>query len=205
MLKALIPKEEKYFEYFNELSTALEEFAKEAYNLFVNFENIDSRVQALRDLEHKCDKITSHVRHQLNHTFITPFDREDILRLVKRMDDIADILAVAVTRLQIFKIIERVEFADEIVKLVYDQTRVLNKAIHQLKHNRNILEMCDEVKKLETEADDIYHLALTKLFEKEKDAIMLIKKKEILDVIENASDYCQSVARVIESIIVKNA
>lgn len=205
LLKKLVPKEEKYFEYFNQLASLLEEIASGVYKLYTEVKNIDEIVANLKDKEHKCDKITSAVRHQLNHSYITPFDREDILQLVKRMDDIADILLVAASRFQIFKISERVEYADQIAKIVENQTKVINHAIHNLKHNKSILEDCDNIKHLETEADDIYHKALTSLFEIERNAINLIKKKEILDVIEKASDNCQSVARIIESIMIKNA
>ncbi len=205
LLKKLIPKEEKYFDHFNQLSTLLNEIAGDVYKLYTEVKNIDEVVTNLKDKEHKCDKITSAVRHQLNHTFVTPFDREDIFQLVKRMDDIADILLVAASRFQIFKISEKIEYADEIARIVKEQTEVINHAIHNLKQHKSILDECDRVKNLETEADDIYHQALTHLFEKEKDAISLIKKKEILDVIERASDICQSVARIIESITIKNA
>lgn len=204
MLKKLVPKEEKYFEYFNDLATLLEEIASGVNKLYSEVNNIEMIVSKLKDKEHKCDMITSAVRHKLNHTFVTPFDREDILQLVKRMDDIADILLVAASRFQIFKINEKVDFANDIAKIVEDQTKVINHAIHNLKHNKSILEECDRIKHLETEADEIYHKALTNLFETEKDPIALIKKKEILDVIEKASDNCQSVARIIESIMIKN-
>lgn len=200
-----MPKEEKYFEYFNELASLLEEIASGVSKLYLEVKNTEEIVAELKEKEHKCDKITSAVRHQLNHTFITPFDREDILQLIKRMDDIADILLVAASRFQIFKINEKVDYADEIAKIVQEQTKEINRAIHNLKHNKSILEECDKVKHLESAADDIYHTALTKLFESEKDAISLIKKKEVLDVIEKASDNCQSVARIIESIMIKNA
>ena len=205
MFKKLIPKEEKYFEYFNELSSLLKQIAGDVYKLYTDLKNIDEVVVSLKDKEHKCDKITAAVRYQLNHTFVTPFDREDILQLVKRMDDVADILLVAATRFQIFKIHEKIDYADEIARIVKEQAEVINHAIHNLKQHKSILDECDRVKHLESEADNIYHQALTNLFEKEKDAISLIKKKEILDVIEKASDNCQSVARIIESITIKNA
>ncbi|MCR4417531.1 MAG: DUF47 family protein [Ignavibacteria bacterium] len=205
MLKKLIPKEEKYFEYFNQLASLLSEIAGDVYKLYTDVKDIDSIVSNLKNKEHQCDKITSAVRHQLNHTFVTPFDREDILQLVKRMDDIADILLVAASRFQIFKISEKIDYTDEIARIVKEQTEVINHAIHNLKQHKSIIDECDRVKHLESEADNIYHQALTNLFEKEKDAISLIKKKEILDVIERASDICQSVARIIESITIKNA
>ncbi|MCX8056662.1 MAG: DUF47 family protein [Ignavibacteria bacterium] len=205
MLKKLIPKEEKYFDYFNELASLLEDIASGVDKLYSEVKNTEEIVSNLKDKEHKCDKITSLVRQQLNHTFVTPFDREDILQLVKRMDDIADILLVAASRFQIFKIHDKIDFADEIARIVKNQTKVINHAIHNLKNNQDILDECDKVKRLESEADEIYHKALTSLFETEKDAITLIKKKEILDVIEKASDNCQSVARIIESIVIKNA
>ncbi len=205
MLKRLLPKEEKYFEYFNELATLLEEMAKDVNELYLNFQDIDKTVSELKKKEHSCDKITASVRHQLNHTFVTPFDREDIFRLVKRMDDIADILLVAASRLEIFNVHDKIEYANELANIVEEQTKLLNLSIHNLKHDKSILEHCDKIKDYESKADDIYHQALTQLFEKERNAIDLIKKKEILDVLERASDYCQSTARIIESIMIKNA
>lgn len=205
MLKKLFPKEEKYFQYFNELASLLNQIAGDVYKLYTDVKNVDQVVAELKEKEHLCDKITAAVRDQLNHTFVTHFDREDIFQLVKRMDDIADILLVSASRFQIFKIHEKIDYADEIAKIVKEQTEVINHAIHNLKQHKSILDECDRVKHLESEADNIYHQALTNLFEKETDAISLIKKKEILDVIEKASDNCQSVARIIESITIKNA
>lgn len=205
LFKKLVPKEEKYFDYFNELSDLLVEISSGVDSLYSELKNPEKIVTDIKQKELQCDKITSAVRHQLNHTFVTPFDREDILQLVKRMDDIADILQVAASRFMIFKIDEKVDYADKIASIVKKQTGVIKHAIHNLKNNENIIDECDRVKQLEQEADEIYHTALTNLFETEKDAIKLIKKKEILDVIEKASDNCQSVARIIESIMIKNA
>jgi len=202
MLKQLIPKEEKYFEDFNEMISHISAMAKYANQLFSS-EIIDySLLLKIKPLEQRCDELSSKIVKRLNKTFITPFDREDIFALVKRLSAISDMLLGATNRVETFNIVNKIKYTDKISAIILQQIKELGIAIQDIKA-RSINE-CKAVNDLESEADKIYQLANKELFEGEKDAIRLIKEKEILDILERTSDKCQSAANVILSIFIKN-
>lgn len=202
MFKKLLPKEEKYFEDFKEMITFIEEMAVHTEKIF-SFDEPQMHILKMKPLELRCDEITSKITKRLNKTYITPFDREDIFALVKRLDDVSDMLLGATIRIETFNINKKIEYADKLSTIIHEQIKELGIAVQDLKVKR-INEM-KAVKDLEAEADRIYQQAIKDLFEKEKDAIELIKKKEIIDLLERTSDRCQSTANVILSIFIKNA
>ena len=205
MFKQFLPKEEQYFDHFNDMISHIDEMAILTQELFTA-ETYDMNILLkLKPLEKRCDEILTNVVHHLNKTFITPFDREDIFELINRMDDISDMLFCASKRVEIFKLDDKIDGADKLTTIIRQQIKELNKAIHGLRNKNQSMDECKAVKDLEAEADIVYQKAMTRLFEQEKDAITLIKKKEITDILENASDKCQTVATVIISIIIKNA
>jgi uncharacterized protein len=202
MFKKLLPKEEKYFDNFKEMITHIGEMANLTHQLYSS-ENIDrSLLLKIKPLELRCDEITSKVVKRLNKTYITPFDREDIFGLIKRLDDISDMLLGATIRIETYDIKTSVKYADQLSSVIVQQVEELGIAIQDLKVKR-VNEM-KAVKVLETEADRIYRQAVKELFENEKDAIEIIKRKEVLDILENTSDRCQSTANLIISIFIKN-
>lgn len=204
MFKKLMPKEEKYFENFNEMVKHLDEIARSTHDFFSASSYDKDAYLKLKPIEKRCDEITSKVTKRLNKTYITPFDREDIFTLIKRLDSIGDILVGAVSRVEIYNLSEKIEDANKLTAIVLRQIKELGTAIQDLKKGDHFNE-CEAVKDLETEADHIYRNAMKNLFATEKDALTLIKKKEILDMLENASDKCQSTANVIISIFIKNS
>jgi uncharacterized protein Yka (UPF0111/DUF47 family) len=205
MFKGLLPKEEKYFDDFSEIIVHVQEMAKHTYNLFSS-ESYDPDIYLkLKPLENRCDEISSRVIKRLNNTFITPFDREDIFSLIKKIDAIGDILLGTVARVDTYSLTEKVEGADKIAAIILQQTKELETVLNGLKAKEKQINECKAVRDLETEADNVYRASLKKLFLEEKDAITLFKKKEILDMLEKASDKCQSTANVIISILIKNS
>jgi len=202
MFKKLLPKEEKYFEDFKDMISLIEEMADHTEKIF-QFEDQQGHILKMKPLEVRCDEITSKITKRLNKTFITPFDREDIFALVKRLDDISDMLLGATVRVDTFKIDKKIDYADKISSIIKEQVRELGIAIQDLKVKRT--NEVKAVKVLEMEADRVYQQAIKELFENEKDAIELIKKKEIIDLLERTSDRCQSTANVILSIFIKNS
>jgi uncharacterized protein Yka (UPF0111/DUF47 family) len=202
MLKKLLPKEEKYFDNFKEMITHISEMAQITNRLFSS-ENIDhDLLLKIKPLELRCDEITSKVTKRLNKTYITPFDREDIFGLIKRLDDISDMLLGATSRIDTYDIKHRVKYADKLSSVIVRQVEELGIAIQDLKVKRtNEMKV---VKALETEADNIYRQALKELFETETNAIEIIKRKEILEILEDTSDKCQSTANLIISLFIKN-
>lgn len=202
MLKNLLPKEEKYFDNFKEMITHIGEMADLTHQLFSS-DNINQDILLkIKPLELRCDEITSKVTKRLNKTYITPFDREDIFGLIKRLDDISDMLLGATSRIETYNIQSKVKYADKLSAVIVEQVKELGIAIQDLKVKRT--NEMKAVKVLETEADNIYRLALKELFENENNAIEIIKRKEILEILENTSDKCQSTANLIISLFIKN-
>jgi len=202
MFKKLLPKEEKYFEDFKEMISFIEEMAIHTEKVFA-FDDPQNHILKMKPLELRCDEITAKITKRINKTYITPFDREDIFALIKRLDDISDMLLGATVRVETFHIEKKIEYADKLSLIIREQVKELGIAIQDLKVKR--VNELKAVKDLEVEADKVYQQAIKELFEKEKDAIELIKKKEIIDLLERTSDRCQSTANVILSIFIKNA
>jgi uncharacterized protein Yka (UPF0111/DUF47 family) len=202
MLKRLVPKEEKYFEDFNEMISHISEMAKYTNQLFSSEVSDHSLLLKIKPLEQRCDELASKIIKRLNKTFITPFDREDIFALVKRLSSISDMLLGAANRVETFNIKEKIKYTDKITSIILQQIKELGIAIQDIKARR--INECKAVNDLESEADKIYQIANKELFEVEKDAIKIIKEKEILDILERTSDKCQSAANIILSIFIKN-
>lgn len=203
MFKGLIPKEEKYFDDFREMMSHIQQMAKYTEQLFAD-ELVDkNHYLNIKPLELRCDEISDRIIKRLNKTFITPFDREDIFLLTKRLDDISDMLLGAASRIETFNITKRIANADKLASIILKQTQALGVAIQDLDARRT--NEVKAVKDLESEADQVYRSAIQELFANEKDAIELIKQKETLDILERTSDKCQTVANVMLSIFIKNA
>lgn len=205
MFDKLLPKEEKYFEYFSEMVAHIHQLADKAQALFSSVPYDRKLLLELIPMEKRCDEILHKVVKQLNKTFVTPFDREDIFALIKRLDDISDILLAASVRTDIFKVQSSIDGATEIMNIIQHQIQKLESVIAGFRDKHRRMDELKAVKDLETQADTVYRSAMTALFENEKDPIELMKKKEILDILENASDKCQSVANVIIAIFIKNS
>lgn len=201
MFKKLLPKEEKYFEDFKEMIGFIEEMADHTEKIF-RFEDTQNHILKMKPLELRCDETAAKITKRLNKTYITPFDREDIFALIKRLDDISDMLLGATIRVETFHIEKKIDYADKLALIISAQVKELGVAIQDLKVKR--VNELKAVKDLEVEADKVYQQAIKELFENEKDAIELIKKKEIIDLLERTSDRCQSTANVILSIFLKN-
>jgi uncharacterized protein len=201
--KKLMPKEEKYFEDFREMISYIGEIGKLTHQLFSSDASDRSILLKLKPLEARCDEVSSKIVKRLNKTFITPFDREDIFALIKRLNNISDMLVGAASRVDTFDIKHKIKYADKLSEIVVEQLKELDKAIQDLKAKS--INECKAVKDLESEADKVYQQAMKELFTRETNAINLVKEKEILEYLENASDKCQSTANIVLSIFIKNA
>ena len=171
----------------------------------------DLRIKLIRDIEnieHKGDEITHTIFQELSRNFITPFDREDIHRLVTALDDVLDYIHGTSKRLELYKIKEYTNDMVKLAELIKQQTEDLRRAIFELKNMKKMRDITDSLVKInsiENHADDIFDNAVARLFENEKDAVEIIKVKEILSALETATDMCEDAANVIESIVVKMA
>jgi uncharacterized protein len=203
MFKKLLPKEEKYFEDFREMISYIVEIGKYTDQLFSSDLTDRSLLLKIRPLEARCEEVSSKIVKRLNKTFITPFDREDIFALIKRLNHISDMLINAAARVETFDMRYKIKYADQITQIVVQQLTELDAAIQDLKAKS--INECKAVQDLEEEADKVYQQAMKELFARETNAINLIKEKEILEFLENASDKCQSAANIVLSIFIKNA
>ena len=203
MFKKLLPKEEKYFEDFKEMISHIQQMATLTHQLFTAEVPDKDLLLQIRPLERRCDDVSSKVIKRLNKTFITPFDREDIFTLIKKLDDIGDMLLAASIRIDIFNVTQKINHADTLAAIVLQQIKELGIALNDLKVKHT--NECKAVAVLETEADKVYQQAMKELFIEEKDPLNVIRKKDILSILEEASDKTQSAANVILSIFIKNA
>lgn len=204
----LVPKDRKFFPLFNKTADNLVE-ASELLIKLVRETNFDKRFEytkAIKEAELEGDKLTRNMLNELNGTFITPFDREDIHNLVNKMDSVVDYINAASKRIHLYKL---TTFPDEFV-LIADLILVANKEIqHVLRNVKNVNDFklysnsCDKISKLESQVDDIYQSYLTELFEQEENAIDLIRKRDILTALEKAIDKCDDVANIFSTLIVK--
>jgi predicted phosphate transport protein (TIGR00153 family) len=201
----IIPRETKFFDLFADVASNVTEGARLLTSLLEGFDNIEVRVDKLREIEHKGDDLTHAIMTKLNQTFITPFDREDIHRLASAMDDVLDYVNAAAQRLLLYKIRSAPGSAVELAKLIVRQSEELNKAVVLLEKTKGVMEHCVEINRLEDEADRVCREAIGKLFEHEKDAIQLIKMKELYEVLELATDKAEDAANVLEAVVLKSA
>jgi predicted phosphate transport protein (TIGR00153 family) len=171
----------------------------------------DRRRELLKEierLEHQGDNFTHLILHELSSNFITPFDREDIHALATVLDDVLDYIHGSAKRIELYKVEVISPAMVKLAELIQKSAQELNVAVHELKNMKNISnikEACVRINSIENHADDVFNTAIGRLFEEEKDAVKLIKYKEILSALETATDKCEDAANVMESIIVKNA
>ena len=203
----LFPKEIDFFEIFDRASVNVTKAASLLVDLMEKFDNIEERAKEIYEVEQEGDILTHEIMKNLNKTFITPIDREDLHSLAASMDDVLDLIWGAVDRLIVFKIRETTKEAISMSKDLLMTTEVMHKAINNLKEKNysHIQDYCIEINRLENRIDRDFRDALGKLFDEVKDPILIIKWKEIYEHLEDASDRCEDVANVLESIVLKYA
>lgn len=205
-----VPKDKKFFPLFEQASTNLIDIAQ-ALHEAVHTEDLEQRklhYKRVKDLEHKGDDITHQIHLELGKNFITPFDREDIHTLASALDDIADYIFDSANRMELYHVDVITEPIKELAGLIVEAVTALSKGMHELrnlKNVRSIADACVRVNSVENKADYVYNKAVGDLFLYETNAIALIKYKEVLATLETATDMCEDVANVLESILVKNA
>lgn len=210
MKKILLPKEEKFFPLFEDLADLVTEAAVVLSKIIES--NDPSRemdhFREIKTLEKKADDIAHAVFDALDTTFITPFDREDIHEFVSKMDDVLDYVNSVSQQIKLYKPKKLLPQFKEMVAVLIrgcEQIKIATKELRNLKKPKKISDACVKINELENVADDIYHQLLSELFETEKNAIELIKNKEILETLEMATDSVEDVSDVMKTIIIKSA
>ncbi len=203
----LIPKDEKFFLLFKEMTTNIILGAQLLKDMLDNFENPAESQRKIKDVEHKGDAITHEIIQKLNKTFVTPLDREDIYALASKLDDILDLIDASAQRVIMYNVESIPPEAKSLGFIILQCCQAVDKAVAMLgkKINDQIFEICVDINALENEADRVSREAISRLFDEEKDPIQLIKWKEIFETLEKATDKCEDAANILESVVVKNA
>jgi len=202
-----IPKEEKFFDHFEDLAVKIEEGGKLFLEILNNFEHSEAKVSTLKDIEHEADTITHRIYEKMHKTFLTPFDREDIYALANKMDSILDMIEASAVRMYLYKVKKPTDDIKELAIILNNAVAKVKKIVHCLRDKKNskmILEDCVEINTLENEGDYILRQSMARLFESETDAKELIKWKEIFERIEEAIDVCEDVSNIVEGIVLKH-
>lgn len=200
----LIPKEEKFFEDFTALADRIVSGATLLERMLASDPpNWDTALQ-IKQIENECDSLTHDIIQRLNKTFVTPIDREDIHALATSLDDVMDAIDAASGVLRRYRMASLRYGARELASLTWQGAVQMKVAVEALDLRKGVHERAVEVNRIENAADDVHDEALRRLFEEEKDAITLIKWKEVLDLLEEATDRCEDVANVLEGVVVKH-
>lgn len=208
MFGRLMPTEGKFFEMFVQHGDLCVKGAKEMLALMANFDDLEMRVHAIESIEKEADKVTHNTLEMLHKTFITPLDRDDIHQLITRMDDILDLLEDAAQTISLYDIKAITPEAKRLAELCLACTEKVRGAVGLLSNMdnaREILSLCAEIDRLESDADHVMRAAMSKLFRDEPDVRTLIKLKAIYEILETVTDRCEDVANILEGIIVENA
>ncbi|HUL02865.1 MAG TPA: DUF47 family protein [Gemmatimonadales bacterium] len=202
----LLPREEEFFDLFVAVAQRNKEAAQHLRDLFeAPPDRRTPHVEAIKRLEHEADQVTHEVVNRLDRTFITPLDREDIHALASDLDDVMDAMDGTARRSQIFRVGLAPSGVKQLAAVIQRMVAVLAEGVGRLKKGDDVMRFCIEAKQLEEEGDAIYHEALGRMFDTEKNALEVIKWKEIYDTLELTLDQGEDVANVLESITLKHA
>jgi len=200
----LIPREEKFYENFISMADQVKVGALLLAEMFASERPDAAKAQQIKEVEHKCDFLTHEIIQRLNKTFVTPIDREDIHSLAQSIDDVMDAIDMAAGLVPLYRI-DQVRFgARELTQLIIEQIDVLRRALVALERRSGVLDQTDEIHRLETKADKVYKDAIGRLFDEERDPIAVIKWKEILSLLEQATDRGDDVGNLLENVVVKH-
>ncbi len=204
----LFPREEIFFDYFDELAGKIEEGSKLFLEMTETNDYSNEKITKLKEIEHEADGITHRTYEKMHKTFLMPLDREDIYALVNNMDSIIDLIESTAILINLYKVKNISDAITIQAKILNDITKKGKIIIHNLrdmKNRKKILKGCIEIHTLENAGDIVLRTTISNLFEKEKDAIELVKRKDIVQLLEEAIDACEKMSNIVEGIVLKSA
>lgn len=205
MAFSLLPREDEYFLLFSQMTEKIQNASNTLVEMMQSESGtFESAAKRIKDIEHECDELTHTVTTKLNKSFITPFDREDIFALCVALDDVCDYIDAGARAILMYDIKEISDHAKGLAKVIQGLAMEINSAVRMLSKPVEINQHIVEIHRLENEADDIYFRAIGELFLNQTDPIAVIKWKELYEILENATDHCERVANIIESIFLKH-
>ena len=208
MFGRLMPKEGRFFELFNEHAEQIVLGGRELVALMSAKDDFQRRAYAIETIEKRADRITQTTIELLHKTFITPLDRDDIHQLITRMDDILDLMEDVSQSIFLYDVKELTPESQMLAEVCVAGAEQVQRAVGLLSNMDNatqILKACEEIDRLESEADHIERAAMAKLFRDEPDVKQVIKLKAIYELLETVTDRCEDVANIIEGIVLENS
>jgi predicted phosphate transport protein (TIGR00153 family) len=200
----LIPREHRFYDDFQALADELKRGAHMLEEMLAPERPNWDKADAIKEVEHKCDFLTHEIIQRLHRTFVTPLDREDIHALARSLDDVMDAIDAAAARVRLYRLDSVRMGARELASIVTASTHEVRLAVEALEQNKGLITHAIEINRLENEADRLHQQAVSKLFDEERDPVMVMKWKETLDFLEEATDRCEDVANVLEGVMVKH-
>jgi predicted phosphate transport protein (TIGR00153 family) len=205
MAFSLLPREDSYFVSFSQMSEKIIEAAGILVEMTAGaYENYDAASKRIKSVEHECDEITHNITTKLNKSFITPFDREDIYTLAVSLDDVCDYIDAGSRAMVMYDIHDLNDYIKQFAVIIEKLAKAIHSAVSKLKDNNGLKQDLLEIQRLENEADEVYYKAIGYLFKNTSDPIEVIKLKEVYEILENATDRCERVGNIIESIMLKH-
>lgn len=208
MLGRLISKEFGFYDLFERHAQTTLDAAHAMLAAVKNLANNKEIISRITELEHKADEITHMTVDLMHRTFITPLDRDEILKLISRMDDIVDFIDAAAHRLSLFEITEvpeRIIQLCEVLILSQIEIAAMVKQLRKIKGN-DLLKHAMEINRLENQADQLHRDGLAELFHRYKtDPLLVIKLKEVYEILETSIDSCEDVANIVEGIVLEHS
>jgi uncharacterized protein len=199
-----IPREERFYSDFQALADELKRGAKLLEDMLAPEQPDWDKAESIKEVEHKCDFLTHEVIQRLNRTFVTPLDREDIHALARSLDDVMDAIDASATLVRLYRLTSVRYGARELAGIISASAHQVRLALEALEQNKGLITHAVEINRLENEADRIHQQAVSRLFDDERDPLTVIKWKETLDFLEDATDRCEDVANVLEGVMVKH-
>ena len=208
MFGRFLPRETSFFDFFEEHAALTIEGTKEFLSMATTGANIPAKCRRISDIEHETDTITHRCVEALHKTFITPIDRDQIHRLITRMDDIMDYVEAAAERIELYELTTMTADCRDLADALHRAAQQVEGAVRglrTLKEPQATLKLCIDINRLENETDAILRRSVARLFKDEKDPILVIKWKEIYENLESAADRCEDVANIIEGVILEHS
>ncbi len=209
IIQALLPHDEHFFVLFDKLAKLIVEAAETLRTLPSQGKNErEATVLKIQELENKADSITHEIYTELNKTFVTPFDREDVHLLASTLDDVLDYIDGTAKRFHMYKIKKNSPDIQRLTEIIYQSALEVQRGVilvADMRRADELQKILQKINQYENDADSIFDHAIAELFEKETDAIELIKIKEVLVNLETTTDKCEDVANVLETLFIKNA
>ena len=201
----LIPRDERFFDMFQELAVRITTSVTLLHDLFSEPHRLVEFEARIKDVEHEADDLVHEVNKRIDTSFVTPLDREDIHLLATRLDNVVDLIDGTARRARMFRITETRQAALQLTDVLVRAGKCIEDAVRDIKNPQAVAEYGRKIKALEEEGDAIYHTAVGALFDGTPDPLQVIKWKELYDKLEEAMDECEDVSNVLESISLKNS